>query len=151
MAFTVQTADLYTHGAAQSYFSGVGAGVLAAAVSAARGECSRKLAPRVGGPLATWTFTDPDGEEECRRDIVIVAAADLALSQGLTLPGEGADPQWIAKAAAVRKLWSRMGTPGERDAEPLYAGLVDATPLIEEGAARGWYTPPEEQSGGIEA
>lgn len=143
MAFTVETADLYTHGAPETYFSGVSSPVLAAAVSAARGECSRKLAPRAGGPLASWAFSDPDGEEECRRDIITVAAADLALSQGLTLPGEGADPQWVAKAASVRKLWSRMGTVGERDAEPLYSGLTDATPDVTEGAARGWYTPFE--------
>ena len=151
MAFTVETADLYTHGAPESYFDGVAAPVLAAAVSAARGECSRKLAPRVGGPLASWTFTDPDGEEECRRDIVIVAGADLALSQGLTLPGEGADPQWVAKAAAIRKLWSRMGTVGERDAEPLYSGLTDATPNTTEGAARGWVTLYADVNAEVEA
>ncbi|RTL09248.1 MAG: hypothetical protein EKK62_03145 [Acidimicrobiia bacterium] len=145
MAFSVTTSHLYTHGAPENYFDGVDAGVLTAKVGAARGECSRMLSPRAGGPLASWTFTDPDGEEECRRDIITVAAADIALHCGLTLPGEGADPQWVARAAEVRKLWSRMGTVGVRDAEPLYAGLADATADVTEGAARGWYTPFESQ------
>lgn len=142
MAFTVDTSDLYAHGAPESYFSGVDAGDISKALAKALGSCSRKLAPRVGGPASSWTFTDAAGREDCAGDVAIVAASALALTHGLTLPGEGADPQYAKRAEAVEALWSRMGTPGTLDtskAEPLYAGLVDATPAVTEGAARGWY------------
>jgi hypothetical protein len=127
----------------QSYFSGVPGASITAALAKALGTCSRKLAPRVGGPASSWTFTDPAGREDCAGDCAIVAAAALALAHGLTLPGEGADPQYAKRAEAVEALWSRMGTPGGGDpskAEPLYSGLVDATPDVVEGAARGWST-----------
>src|SRR4051812_10682085 len=124
MAFSVLAADLYAHGAPESYFSGVPGASITAALAKALGTCSRKLAPRVGGPAASWTFTDATGREDCAGDVCVVAASALALVHGLTLPGEGADPQYVKRAEAVESLWSRMGTPGEKDsskAEPLYA------------------------------
>ena len=145
MSFTLTTADLYAHGAPESYFVGVPSGTITAALAKALGSCSRKLAPRVGGPASSWTFTDAAGREDCAGDCAIVAASALALTQGITLPGEGADPQYVARAAAVEALWSRMGTPGVTDpskAEPLYAGVVDATPDVTKGAARGWCVEP---------
>jgi hypothetical protein len=151
MAFTVAAADLYAHGAPESYFDGVPEASIAAALAKALGTCSRKLSPRVGGPASGWTFTDTAGREDCAGDVAIVAASALALAHGLTLPGEGADPQYAKRAEAVQELWSRMGTPGskgtsarsgESEAEPLYAGLVDTTPDHEEGAPRGWADPP---------
>jgi hypothetical protein len=150
MAFVVTAADLYAHGAPESYFSDVDAGNISKAVAKALGECSRKLAPRVGGPASSWTFTDSAGREDCAGDVAIVAASALALAFGLTLPGEGADPQYAKRAAAAQGLWSRMGTPGDKDpskAEPLYSGLVDATPNVSEGSARGWSTPLPNPSG----
>ena len=96
--------------------------------------------------VATRTLIDLDGlgwkPLTAKADGLEIAAAALALAHGLTLPGEGADPQYAKRAEAVEALWSRMGTPGTLDtskAEPLYAGLVDATPAVTEGAARGWY------------
>lgn len=150
MAFAVSTADLYAHGAPESYFEGVPAGTITAALAKALGTCSRKLAPRVGGPASIWTFTDAAGREDCAGDVAIVAASALALTQGITLPGEGADPQYVARAAAVEARWSRMGTPGTTDpslSEPLYSGLVDATPDKSEGSPRGWARPPLHEEG----
>ena len=141
MAFSIDTADLYAHGAPESYFSGVPSGSVTAALAKAMGTCSRKLAPRVGGPASSWTFSDSTGREDCAGDCCVVAASALALAHGLTLPGEGADPKYEARAQAVIELWSRMGAPGHKDpskSEPLYAGLVDATPAVIEGAARGY-------------
>lgn len=141
MSFEVTSADLYAHAAPESYFSGIDAGDISKALAKALGTCSRKLAPRVGGPAASWSFTDDAGREDAAGDVAIVAAAALALAYGLTLPGEGADPQYAARAKDVVELWSRMGTPGTTDpskAEPLYAGLVDATPEVSEGSPRGW-------------
>jgi hypothetical protein len=141
MAFTVSAADLYAYGAPESYFSGVPTATVTAQGAASLGECSRRLSPRAGGPASGWTFTDTAGEAECRRDIAIVWAGELALTQGLTLPGEGADPLYAARMQAIRERWSRMGAPGDRDSsksEPLYAGLVDATPAVSEGHARGY-------------
>lgn len=141
MAFSVTTADLYAHGAPESYFSGVPSGSITAALSKALGTCSRKLAPRVGGPASSWTFSDSTGREDCAGDVCVVAASALALAHGLTLPGEGADPKYEARAQAVIELWSRMGAPGDKSpskSEPLYAGLTDATPAVIEGHARGY-------------
>jgi len=143
MAFSLTTADLYAHGAPESYFSGVPSASITEALLASLGTCSRKLRPRVGGPASSWTFTDDAGRASCAKDCAIVAASALALAHGLTLPGEGADPQYAKRAEAVEALWSRMGTPGGADpskAEPLYSGLVDATPNVSEGSARGWST-----------
>ncbi len=156
MAFTVAAADLYAHGAPESYFDGVPDASITAALAKALGTCSRKLSPRVGGPASSWSFTDAAGREDAAGDVAIVAAAALALAHGLTLPGEGADPQYAKRAEAVQELWSRMGTPGSlgtssragaSEAEPIYAGLVDATPDHEEGAPRGWASPPMHQEG----
>jgi hypothetical protein len=142
MAFTLTAADLYLHGARQSYWTGVDAGAISAALSAALGECSRKLSPRVGGPAAQWSFSDPAGEEECKRDVCIVAMANLIMSQGAVLPSESTDQIWVDQAQSVRKLWSKMGAPSiEPDSEPLYSGLADSTPAVTEGAAGGWSTP----------
>lgn len=150
MAFTVTAADLYAHGAPESYFTGVPSGSITAALAKALGTCSRKLAPRVGGPASSWTFTDTAGREDCAGDIAIVAASALAVSQGITLPGEGADPQYVARALACEARWSRMGTPGTPDpslSEPLYSGLVDATPSVSEGSPRGWAAAPLYEQG----
>lgn len=141
MAFTIAAEHLYYCGAPESYFDGVPEAAITLNLLASLGECSRKLSPRVGGPASSWTFTDPAGEAECRRDVAIVAGCALSLAFGLTLPGEGADPQYEKRAESVRSLWSRMGAPGDKSpskSEPLYAGLVDATPLVTEGAARGY-------------
>ena len=141
MAWPPVAADLYAHGAPSSYFSttpAISSDTISAAIRAAYGELATSLSPRCGGDPASWTWTHTAGQEQATRDVCLVAAADLAESQGLVLPGEGADPSWIKKAEAVRAKWSRMGTPGTRDAAPLYAGLVDATPDTTEGAPRGW-------------
>lgn len=151
MSWPPVAADLYVHGADDSYFAGVAAGTITAHLSAALGKLSRKVGPRVGGPASSWTWTDTAGQEDATADVCIVAASTLAIRCGLTLPGEGADPQWLKKASEVEALWDRMGTVGRVPAEPLYAGLVDATPLVTEGAARGWYTAFDAANDEVEA
>lgn len=141
MAWPPVAADLYVHGAPESYFTttpAISADTISAAIQRALGKLSRLVGPRAGGPAASWTWTDSAGQEDATGDVVTVAAAALALAHGLVLPGEGADPQWAKKAEAIEALWSRMGTPGVRPAEPLYSGLTDATPSTTEGAPRGW-------------
>lgn len=147
MSWPPVAANLYTHGAPTSYFVGVSGGDVTAAIQAAYGELATLLAPRCGGDPASWTWTHTAGQETATRDVCRVAAADLAMTHGLVLPGEGADPQWAARAQALRDLWSRMGSPGMRPAQPLYAGLVDATPLVTEGAPRGWSVDPPYEEG----
>ena len=147
MAFSVVASDLYAHAAPEAYFgeAGVSSEAITKALLASLGTCTRKLRPRVGGPASSWSFSDDAGREDAARDVCIHAFAALALAFGLTLPGEGADPQYLARARAVDERWSRMGTPGGADpskAEPLYEGLVDATPLVTEGAPRGWSSNP---------
>ena len=141
MAWPPVAADLYAHGAPASYFTttpAISGDTISAAIRAAYGELATALSPRCGGDPALWTWTHTAGQEAATRDVALVAAADLAESQGLVLPGEGSDPSWIKKAQAVREKWARMGTPGTRPAAPLYSGLVDATSGVTEGAPRGW-------------
>lgn len=140
MAWPPVAANMYTHGAPSSYFTGVSGGDITAAIQAAYGELATALGPRCGGDPASWTWTHTAGQETVTRDVCRVAAADLAETHGLVLPGEGADPTWAKRATAIRELWARMGTVGVRPAAPLYAGLVDATPNTTEGEARGWVT-----------
>jgi hypothetical protein len=153
MAWPPVLADLY-RAAPESYFDGVSDGDQEEAIAAAYGELATALSPRCGGDPAEWTWTHTAGQAVATRDVATVAAYNLTLSHGLTLPGEGADPVFVRRGEAVMAKWRRMGTVGETDrskVEPLYSGLVDSTPLVTEGAALGWYTPHEEQAGGVEA
>ncbi len=153
MTWPPVAADMYTHAAPSGYFTGVSGGDITKALLAAYGELATALGPRCGGDPASWTWEHAAGKETATRDVCRVAAADLTETHGLSLPsiGEGGDVTWVRRAASIREMWTRMGTVGKRPAAPLYAGLVDATPDTTEGAARGWYTPFDEQVGGIEA
>lgn len=136
MAWPPVAADLYAHGAPESYFSGVAAGDITAAIGAAYGELATELAPRCGGDPASWTWAHAAGKETATRDVCRVAASDLAVTHGLVLPGEGADPHWIKRAETIRTRWVAMGS----NKAPLYAGLEDATPDTLEGKTYGWAT-----------
>jgi hypothetical protein len=157
MAWPPVAADLYRHGAPSGFFDGVQAATITAALSASLGECGRALSPRVGGAPEDWTFTSAAGQEEATRDVCQVAAGELAFSLGLVLPVQqtvDGDRTFNDRVRAVRERWRRMGTPGGKDpskAEPLYAGLVDATPSVTEGKARGWSTPFSEVNDEVEA
>jgi hypothetical protein len=157
MAWPPVAADLYRHGAPQEFFSGVSAAAISAAGLAALGECGAALSPRVGGPPEEWTFTSTSGQEDATRDVCKVWAAELTFALGLVLPVQqtvDGDRTFNDRAKAVRERWRRMGTPGGKDpskAEPLYAGLVDATPAVTEGKARGWSTPFSEVNDEVEA
>lgn len=154
MSWPPVAADLYIHGAPESYFTGVAAGTITAALLAALGECGTALAPRAGGPPEDWTWTSASGQEEATRDVCIVAAAALSYTQGLVLPVQqtvDGDRTYNDRASEVRAKWARMGTSGVRPAAPLYAGLVDATASTTEGAARGWYTAFGSQNDEVEA
>ena len=78
---------------------------------------------------------------------VTPTAAELAsgfLSPPQSVQAEDLAPVAATDAAAVCGKWRlpmTAGTPGTADpskAEPLYAGLVDATPEVSEGSPRGW-------------
>ena len=139
MAWPPVAADLYVHGPAASYFTGLAAGVVPGAILAAYGELATALGPRCGGDPASWTWAHTAGQEAATRDVCTVAVSWIVLNHGLTLPDTN-DTAWLTRAEAVRAMWTRMGTPGVRPAAPLYAGLADATPDTTEGAARGWST-----------
>jgi len=148
MAFLVTSADLYAFGPGESFFKDKDGNTMTAEVTlcllATTGELARSISARAGGPPSDWTFIDPSGEAEAKQDICSVMASDFALAHGLTLPGDGADPQWIAQATRIRAKWLQMGAPpkGDRTQVPLYSGLVDATPNYIEGRSRGWTTLP---------
>lgn len=160
MSWPPVAADLYRHGAPQSVFTIDGvvqSAAISAALSAALGELGRCLSPRVGGAPEDWTFTSAAGQEEATRDVCQVAAGELSFSLGLVLPVQqtvDGDRTFNDRVKAVRERWRRMGTPGGKDpskSEPLYAGLVDATPLVTEGKVRGWYTAFDDVNAEVEA
>lgn len=136
MAWPPVAADLYVHGAPESYFTGVPAGTITAAGEAAYGELATELAPRCGGDPASWTWAHTAGQAHATRDVCMIWGHALAVSNGLVLPGEGADPHWVKRAEAIRARWVAMGS----NKAPLYAGLVDATPDTLEGKTYGWAT-----------
>jgi hypothetical protein len=143
-------ADLYIHGAPESYFAGVSGGTITAAILGAMGQLSRKVQGRAGGPASSWTWTDPTGQEEATRDVCVVAAAALSFTQGLVLPVQqtvDGDRTFNDRARAVEAMWSDMGA----SKAPLYSGLVDTTVDVIEGKSRGWYTPLGAQADGVEA
>lgn len=150
MSWPPVAADLYIHGAPESYFAGVAGGTITAAILGAVGQLSRKVQARAGGPASSWTWTDSAGQEEATRDVCVVAAAALSFSQGLVLPVQqtvDGDRTFNDRARAVEKLWTDMGT----SKAPLYSGLTDATADVIEGQSRGWYTPLGDQADGVEA